>query len=119
MARNWRSSSKRRSEKLGMVVILPSIDDVHAHLTGLPLVCEYCQQLLGSSKKTRPDLDHRLPISRGGSAATDNLAIACGKCNRAKGEMTEDEFRALRTLVAGWEDGGKSLFVRLRMGFFR
>jgi 5-methylcytosine-specific restriction endonuclease McrA len=119
MARNWRSSSKRRCEKLGRQVELPSIDDVHAYLVTLPLICEYCGAILGAAKKCRPNLDHRQPIARGGSAGLDNLALACGGCNRAKGEMTGQEFAELRNTVRSWEDGGKSLFTRLKLGFFR
>lgn len=119
MARQWRDSSKRRCVKLGREVELPSIDEVHAHLERLPLNCEYCLLKLGPFKFNRPNLDHRMPISRGGSAGTDNLALTCGPCNRAKGEMTDEEFCGLRALVATWADGGKNLFVRLRMSFWR
>lgn len=98
---------------------MPSIDVVHAHLESLPKVCEYCGLILGPFKYNKPNLDHRQPISRGGSAGTDNLALVCGPCNRAKGEMTGEEYRGLRALVATWADGGKNLFIRLRMSFFR
>jgi len=60
-----------------------------------------------------------LPISRGGTAVLENLVVSCGGCNRAKGEMTADEFRALRALVATWPDAGKNLMARLKMGFYR
>jgi len=119
MARNWRSSSKRRCEKLGRQVELPSIDGTHLYLSTLPLICEYCGTALGATKKTRPNLDHRQPISRGGSAGLDNLALSCGSCNRVKGECTAQEFTELRNTVRSWEDGGKSLFTRLKLGFFR
>jgi 5-methylcytosine-specific restriction endonuclease McrA len=38
-------------------------------------------------------LEHRTPISRGGSHWPANLAPACGRCNTAKGELTEKEYR--------------------------
>ena len=42
-------------------------------------------------------LDHRTPIATPwcGSLDLDNLAIACGSCNRRKGKMSEAGFRRL------------------------
>jgi hypothetical protein len=50
--------------------------------------CGYC------GKKDGPfDIDHIVPISRGGALTdTDNLICACAKCNRSKGDK----------LVAEW-----------------
>jgi 5-methylcytosine-specific restriction endonuclease McrA len=39
-------------------------------------------------------LDHRHPISQGGRNTLDNLCLCCQKCNTAKGDMTEEEFRS-------------------------
>ena len=50
--------------------------------------CAYCGE-------TGPlQADHRIPLSRGGSNAIDNILPACGRCNARKHQMTEDEFRA-------------------------
>lgn len=38
-------------------------------------------------------MDHRVPLSRGGSNWPANLAPACGPCNLSKGRKTEREFR--------------------------
>ena len=116
--RQWRSSSKARAAKLGRELTLPSIDDVENYLRNLPPVCEYCGRRLSASKAGKPNMDHRLPIARGGGAETANLVLSCSGCNRAKGEMTELEFRALRALVSTWEDGGKDLMRRLKLGWF-
>ena len=40
--------------------------------------------------------DHRVPLSRGGSNAIENMAVACRACNSAKGDLTEAEFRTVR-----------------------
>ena len=53
--------------------------------------CEYC-----GWKPATPSvltMDHRTPVTRGGSDALDNLAAACSACNGTKGTMTEDEWR--------------------------
>ena len=39
-------------------------------------------------------VDHRIPLSRGGTNAIDNVLPACRTCNTQKGQMTETEFRA-------------------------
>lgn len=50
--------------------------------------CAYCGA-------TGPlEVDHRIPLSRGGSNAIDNVLPACGSCNRAKHQLSEVEFRA-------------------------
>lgn len=41
-----------------------------------------------------PELDHKIPLTRGGTSALDNLAYACRRCNQLKGVRTEAEFRA-------------------------
>ena len=40
------------------------------------------------------EVDHRTPLSRGGTNSIDNVLPACGRCNREKGQLTEAEFRA-------------------------
>ena len=40
-------------------------------------------------------LDHRIPISRGGLATPSNLVLCCEACNRTKGSMTDREFVAV------------------------
>lgn len=40
------------------------------------------------------EVDHRVPLSRGGTNAIDNVLPACRSCNGAKHRLTEAEFRA-------------------------
>jgi 5-methylcytosine-specific restriction endonuclease McrA len=50
--------------------------------------CAYCGA-------TGPlEVDHRIPLSRGGANAIDNVLPACRSCNGAKHQLTEAEFRA-------------------------
>ncbi len=51
--------------------------------------CAYC----GSDVLI--ELDHRIPLIRGGSNSIDNILPACRRCNRRKHQRTEEEFRAL------------------------
>jgi hypothetical protein len=52
--------------------------------------------LCGVVKENVRDLriEHRTPRSRGGGNRRDNLALACVPCDIAKGDMTEEEYRA-------------------------
>lgn len=40
------------------------------------------------------EVDHRVPLSRGGTNAIDNLLPACRSCNGRKHQLTEAEYRA-------------------------
>jgi 5-methylcytosine-specific restriction endonuclease McrA len=56
--------------------------------------CEYCGDHLANSYT----VDHRIPLSKGGSKLkTQNLKAACKQCNEAKGDMPEVEFVAIIT----------------------
>lgn len=47
-------------------------------------------------------VDHMIPVSRSGSLEISNIEIVCMSCNRAKGDLTREEFlklvEVLRTL---------------------
>jgi 5-methylcytosine-specific restriction endonuclease McrA len=43
------------------------------------------------------EVDHRIPLKRGGTNWIENILPACGQCNRKKGQLTEAEFRARMT----------------------
>lgn len=42
-----------------------------------------------------PELDHRMPLARGGSHTLDNLCYACRRCNQRKYIRTQEEFIAM------------------------
>jgi hypothetical protein len=46
--------------------------------------CEYCRVAEGD-RLSRFQVDHIIPVKHGGSDATDNLCLACLKCNSFKG----------------------------------
>lgn len=54
--------------------------------------CEYCGCLLLLPFGT---LDHRLPLSRGGSNRNTNLSWCCWSCNQIKGDIPEITFLKL------------------------
>lgn len=52
--------------------------------------CYYCERKLTEDEKT---VDHKLPVSRGGTNDMQNLVICCQKCNSKKSDRTEEEYR--------------------------
>lgn len=50
--------------------------------------CVYCRNKL----KNRGHLDHKIPLSKGGSNWPDNLQLLCGSCNRKKSARTHEEY---------------------------
>lgn len=51
--------------------------------------CAYCGHR-GTSATL--EVDHRVPVSRGGTDDPENLTTACWECNREKGDMTAFEY---------------------------
>lgn len=47
-------------------------------------------------QKSHFHIEHKTPVSRGGSSFPYNLCVSCPECNLAKGTMTEDEFKRAR-----------------------
>lgn len=58
--------------------------------------CVYCEtEVTYYAKKTNSlQIDHKKPVSRGGSDDMANLACSCRQCNSLKADMTAEEFRA-------------------------
>ena len=67
--------------------------------------CVYCGEPFPN------EVDHVLPVSRGGTGAPENLVAACGPCNRQKLDFTPDEWREWRE-SEGLEWPPKSRWVR-------
>jgi 5-methylcytosine-specific restriction endonuclease McrA len=51
--------------------------------------CVYCGSLLDFDDAT---LDHVHPLSHGGAHVAGNVVLACGRCNRLKGDLLPTEF---------------------------
>lgn len=49
------------------------------------------------NKYLKPSIDHIIPLSRGGSRSIDNMQILTWSENRAKNDMTIEEFQRMKT----------------------
>lgn len=69
-------------------------DDCFAEQNGQ---CFYCRVRMTRARglPTTATLEHRVPLSRGGTHSRKNLVAACAACNYLKGNKTEDEFAPL------------------------
>jgi 5-methylcytosine-specific restriction endonuclease McrA len=55
--------------------------------------CFYCRTLLG----TQYDVEHKDPLSRGGSNDAENICCSCHSCNARKSDRTAQEFLSARS----------------------
>ena len=56
---------------------------------GVSIICFYCEQKIPIGES---HLEHKRPLSRGGSNARGNLTLSCATCNLRKGRKTHEEF---------------------------
>jgi len=68
------------------------------------LTCEYDKKTIQFGKDV---LEHKTPLSRGGTNDYENLCIACRSCNSSKGTKTVKEFMEYKDLVKKLKKGGK------------
>ena len=75
-------------------------------------ICPYC------NKQIFPldfSIDHKLPKNRGGSNELINLHLVCTKCNKVKGDLTDEEFKQLMAFLKEKPIIYENLYKRLRM----
>lgn len=53
--------------------------------------CRYCKN---TEDKIEFNVDHIIPHSKGGLSSIENYQYICKNCNRAKGDLSHDEFVA-------------------------
>jgi len=54
--------------------------------------CVYCEVLIDLRRARHYEVDHKTPVSRGGTTTIGNLQILCRTCNQGKWRQTHDEF---------------------------
>lgn len=61
------------------------------------MACTYCKrvgELMLDPDGVKWHMDHVIPLSRGGSPELHNVAVACARCNMAKGNRTLEQWLA-------------------------
>lgn len=87
IARSMNASMLRRTRGRGdQVVEVEALVDLILGASN----CAYCDVSLSRFGFA---VDHVVPLSNGGLHVMENLVIACQPCNRAKGDLSLDEFR--------------------------
>ncbi len=56
--------------------------------------CAYCGYRGTFLIRANLEVDHKIPLSRGGSDFEWNLQTICASCNEEKGDKTDAEYRA-------------------------
>ena len=82
-----RQSPSRRSRRRGPSFRLGTI---RAYLLWENPHCYYCGATVSEDTST---LDHKQPLSRGGTNKRKNLVLCCQPCNQDKGALTVEEYR--------------------------
>ncbi len=75
------AQAKRRALKNGYTGAHYTNEDVCKLLDNQMGLCAYCNVLLDSTYQ----VDHVIPIAKGGGNGADNIAICCSFCNASKG----------------------------------
>jgi len=89
--RVYRANRHARFKNAGKLTIqtIQQVYDENIIANSGVLKCIYCHRELTMEEAT---LEHKQPVSRGGTNAKENLAIACGRCNCSKNNKTVEEF---------------------------
>ena len=86
----YKKDKARRKKLIGNLSILTIQmvyeDNIKKYGT---LTCYLCLQTITFGDD---QLEHKIPISRGGTNIYDNLEVACSKCNRHKNDKTVEEY---------------------------
>lgn len=67
--------------------------------------CPYCNVKFIKDDETivECNIDHVIPLSRGGKDDISNMVLACVSCNSAKGAMSADEFATVSDKIKNGE----------------
>lgn len=51
-------------------------------------ICQHCGNSINKEPNLLLEIDHKIPLSKGGMTTEDNLQVLCWRCNRKKGNKT-------------------------------
>jgi 5-methylcytosine-specific restriction endonuclease McrA len=85
--------NQRRRHSLQQFPIIQQ-NEINQLMENYNYQCFYCH--IEVKRGINLHLDHKLPLSRGGSHTIDNLVPACQTCNLKKGTKTVEEFLIIK-----------------------
>jgi hypothetical protein len=109
--RNHRARARRRGaayERVDRFAVFER-DGWRCQLCGIDTPPSLFRKKRGDNTMNAPELDHIVPLARGGDHVMDNCQCLCRACNGLKGAMTMEEARQVRaTDLARCIDGSQS-----------
>lgn len=87
-------SARRRARKRGADIGTVTSEIILQMLKDQDGLCAYCEVELDAGF----EVEHMIPLVRGGKHCWSNLAISCPTCNRGKGSKTVEEYVARKSL---------------------
>lgn len=99
LERRRKSEQKRRLANPERYKVIDKVHQLKRRSAGAITLKQY-RELLGQAKECfycgseseRYEIDHYIPISKGGTSDLNNLVVACQKCNREKWNKHPLEF---------------------------
>lgn len=111
-ARQLRNNLLSRVKTSELRDTTPTIKQLHKWLSLDSFTCYYSLQPLTLEEI---NIDHKIPLQRGGTNSLSNLCYCSSEMNSAKGTLNEEEFRELLELIRNWDECAKdSVLQRLR-----
>lgn len=107
----WRLQCAKRYARIHGAKGAASSEAVKARIAFYGWKCAYCPG-------PYEELDHAIPISRGGPHCPANIRPACKPCNRSKGSRTPKEWAAYRIELAKERPGSSIEATLLRRDAF-
>lgn len=88
---NWKQKKAKRKQLGGVLSIktVRTVFDENISEFGV-LTCYYCRRIMD---KKEAELEHIIPLSRGGTNDYFNLIIVCHRCNSSKNNKTVQEWK--------------------------
>jgi 5-methylcytosine-specific restriction endonuclease McrA len=90
----WQARRSRKASAIGSF----TLEQVEALFVAQGGCCAYCQATENFS------LDHKTPLSRGGSNSVENLQWLCVSCNSRKRTRTDEEYRLIAGITSPRQD---------------
>lgn len=90
----------RKAEKVSRIKVFTACEWTCAQCG-----CPSPRSLMGKGESCSPELDHIIPLCRGGDHVESNCQLLCRDCNGLKGSMTQDEFAMWNKGLGGGTSG--------------